>query len=73
MWSAILGVLSGGLKLINKLLPSWEWKGGEAAAEAKAAKKGVKDARRAAEIDESVDHMSDDERAKWLRGDSDRS
>lgn len=33
MWSALLGILSGGLALINKLLPSWEWKGGQAAAQ----------------------------------------
>ena len=38
MWGAILGILSGGLRLLNKLLPSWEWKGGQAAANARHAK-----------------------------------
>ncbi len=39
MWiKLILGFLSKGLAVVDKLLPSWEWKGGQAAAEAKAAK-----------------------------------
>jgi len=39
MWiKLILGFLSKGLTVADKLLPSWEWKGGQAAAEAKAAK-----------------------------------
>ncbi len=38
MWTAIFGILSKGLSVLNKLLPSWEWKGGQASAEAKAAK-----------------------------------
>lgn len=67
MWAALVSILARGLAIIDKLMPSWEWKGGKAAAEAKAAKKGVEDARRAAEIDEDVDRMSDAERAKWLR------
>ena len=33
MWGSILGIFSAGLKLIGKLTPSWEWKGGRAAAE----------------------------------------
>jgi hypothetical protein len=41
MWTAILGILSKGLAVVNKLLPSWEWKGGQASAEAKAAKETV--------------------------------
>jgi len=39
MWiKLILDILLKGLAVVNKLLPSWEWKGGQAAAEAKAAK-----------------------------------
>ncbi len=42
MWiKLILGFLSKGLAVVDKLLPSWEWKGGQAAAEAKAAKEAV--------------------------------
>ncbi len=33
MIGAIFRFLSSGLSVLNKLLPSWEWKGGEAAAE----------------------------------------
>ncbi len=38
MWGAILGILSGGLALLNKLLPSREWTGGQAASDARHAK-----------------------------------
>ncbi len=44
MWGAILGILSGGLRLLNKLIPSWEWKGGQAASDARHAKE-TEDAR----------------------------
>jgi len=67
MWASILTILAKGLVLINKFFPSWEWKGGRAARDAKAAEKGLDHARRAAEIDEGVDSMSDAERSKWLR------
>ena len=33
MFATIFGFLSNGLAVLNKLLPSWEWKGGRAAAE----------------------------------------
>ncbi len=33
MIGAIFRFLSSGLSVLNKLLPSWEWKGGQAAAE----------------------------------------
>ncbi len=38
MIDAIFRFLSSGLSVLNKLLPSWEWKGGEAAADARHAK-----------------------------------
>jgi len=42
MWvKLVLGFLSKGLAVVDKLLPSWEWKGGQAAAEAKAAKEAI--------------------------------
>jgi hypothetical protein len=38
MWTIVFGILSKGLAVLNKLLPSWEWKGGQAWADAKVAK-----------------------------------
>ncbi len=39
MWlKSALSLLSSGLAALNKLLPSWEWKGGQASAETKTAK-----------------------------------
>ena len=38
MWGAILGILSRGLSILDKFLPSWEWKGGRAESDARHAK-----------------------------------
>lgn len=66
MWQAILQILARGLSVIDKFLPSWEWKGGQAAAEAKAAGKALERARKANEIKDRARTMSDAERAEWL-------
>ena len=67
MISAIFKMLSSGLSIINKLLPSWEWKGGQAAAQRDAAEKGLEHARTAAEIRDNLDQLTDAERVEWLR------
>ncbi len=66
MWRAILEILARGLSVINKLLPSWEWKGGQASAEARAMAKALERGRRANEIKDGARAMSDAERAEWL-------
>ena len=43
MFGSILGILSGGLRIVNKLLPSWEWKGGQAAERARQSKEAADD------------------------------
>ncbi len=43
MFGAIFSILSNGLAVLKKLLPSWEWKGGQASEQARQAKE-VQDA-----------------------------
>jgi len=57
MIGAIFKILSSGLTLLNKLLPSWEWKGGRASAQRDAAKGSADAGRRARTIEDEVRRM----------------
>ena len=68
MWTAIVSILSSGLSVLNKLLPSWEWKGGQAAAERDAAKGSADAGRQARTIEDEVRRMDGAALDDELRG-----
>ncbi len=71
MISAIFKILSSGLSVINKLLPSWEWKGGQAAAQRDAAKGSADAGRRARTIEDEVRNLDGTALDDELRRDGD--
>ncbi len=72
MWTSLLTIFSKGLSVLDKLMPSWEWKGGRAEVRAEVAEKELDDVRIAVEIDENTNRMSDWERRRWLRNKTER-
>ena len=68
---AIFKILSSGLSIINKLLPSWEWKGGQAAAQRDAAKGSADAGRRARTIEDEVRNLDGTALDDELRRDGD--
>ena len=68
MIAAAVKALSAVLSIVNKLLPSWEWRGGQAAAERDAAKGSADAGRQARTIEDEVRRMDGAALDDELRG-----